>query len=83
MDKDKQQLWQSKKHLIYLITLISMVAMVYLDAPEGVTSKLADAIALGLPILLAGQSWIDRTKEAAKANSATVTATVQGSVPPS
>jgi len=27
MDKDKQQLWQSKKHLIYLIRLISMVAM--------------------------------------------------------
>ena len=58
--------YKSTKVIVYLITLLALILMVALSAPENVLGSLANAIAVGLPVLIGGQAFIDQKAVSAK-----------------
>jgi len=60
--------WISKKWTAYVITLASLIAVVAIGAPGDVQQTVAIAVATALPILIGGQSWIDKTVREAQAS---------------
>lgn len=59
---EHQPAWRSKKFSALCLVAAVLVGALFLGAPESVTTRLSEAILLGLPIYLGGQSWIDKTK---------------------
>lgn len=52
-------IYKSKKFLVFGFTAVCLFAALLLHAPESVSSKLAEALMLGLPVLIGGQSFLD------------------------
>lgn len=59
-----QPCWRSKKFTALALVACVLVAALLLGAPETVSTRLAEAILLGLPVYLGGQSVIDRARAA-------------------
>lgn len=52
--------YKSTKVTVFLITLVALLLMVILKAPESVLTSVANAIAMGLPVLIGAQGFIDQ-----------------------
>src|SRR5258707_6863000 len=52
--------YNSKKCVMYVLTLISLSVMAALRAPASAMEHVAMAVAIGLPVLLGVQGWADR-----------------------
>jgi hypothetical protein len=51
--------WLSKKWTAFALACLTLIACILLGADSSVTGNLSNAIMLGLPVLLGGQSLID------------------------
>lgn len=64
--------YRSKKFLALVYVGALLLGSQALGAPGEVTTKLAEAIMLALPVLIGGQSWIDgKVRSAAIASGST------------
>lgn len=66
--KEKPPFYRSGSWLAFMSTLAALALSVLAGAPEGVTSRLADAVCLALPVLVGGRALVDHTRTRAGAS---------------